>query len=335
MWYNRQEILSHNKLISFILSNRGAGKTFTFKDWCIKDFIKNGNQFIWVRRYETELKSKMVNAFFDDIRELYPNVELTVKNNVPMINGKQAGYFVPLSTSMKLKSVPFPHVNKIIFDEFIIDKSSFRYIQNEPELLLDLLETVDRKRDKTRLILLGNRISLVNPYFLYYKISPKLDKRFTTWKDGTHREQIIIELFKDADFIKEKYDTRMGKLVKGTKYGDYAIENDSLRDNNTFIEAKTSTSMFMLYIKYNDNIYGFWVDFNKGLIYVNTQYDSYSYQGYCLQRDDHEPNILLIKSLANCKPIQRIVFAFQNGLIRFENVSVKNQFYEFIHFFLR
>jgi hypothetical protein len=139
----------------------------------------------------------------------------------------------------------------------------------------------------------------------------------------------------DSVLLKDKYQTPLGKLTRGTNYGNYAIENEILRDNDIFIEDKTPFAEFMLYIKYESNYYGFWVDYKKGLIYVNNQYDPSSYNSYCITKDDHQPNLLLIRNISKCKPIERIIFAFQNGLLRFSNMEVKNQFYEFIHYFVR
>ena len=137
------------------------------------------------------------------------------------------------------------------------------------------------------------------------------------------------------NLIAKKKQTRMGRLTAGTRYGDYAIENKWLLDNDTFIEAKPPKAEFMLGMKYQGIMYGFWVDYDQGLIFVNKQFDPSSYSLYCLTKEDHEANLLLIKSLGDKKQVQRIVFAFRNGLLRFEDMQVKNQFYEYIGFFVR
>ena len=74
-------------------------------------------------------------------------------------------YFVALSTSRQLKSNNYPTVNKIVYDEFIIDKGRITYIKNEPEVFLDLFETVARLRDNVRAVFLANSVTVVNPYF--------------------------------------------------------------------------------------------------------------------------------------------------------------------------
>ena len=330
MWYDKQQLLSHNKIMNMVLSNRGGGKTFHMTRWGIDDFKKTKRQCVWVRRYQTEIDEMLLNGkFFDAVREYYPNDELTIEANTGKVNGEVAFYFIALSTSRQLKSNNYPFVNKIIFDEFIIDKGRVSYLKSEVEVFLDLYETVARTRDNVRAVLLANSITIVNPYFLFWNIKPDTNKRFTV------KGQVCVELFTDSDFIAQKQKSRFGQLVKGTRYSDYAIENKWLLDTETFIEEKTTSARFMMGMKYNGVMYGFWIDYTAGLIYVNKQYDPSSYSLYCLQKDDHENNLLLIKSIGQSKRFEKIVFAFRHGLLRFSDMQVKNQFYEYIGLFIR
>lgn len=330
MWYDKAQLLSHNRIMNMVLSNRGGGKTFCMTRWAIDDFKRTGRQCVWVRRYQTEVDEMLTNGkFFDAVREYYPNDELTIDGNLGKVNGEVCVYFVALSTSRQLKSNNYPLVNKIIFDEFVISKGRVTYLKNEVEVFLDLYETVARMRDNVRAVLLANSVSVVNPYFLFWNIKPDTSKRFTCVG------QVCVELFTDSDFIDAKKKTRFGQLVSGTRYGDYAINNKWLDDNDTFVMDKTPKSEFLLGLKYNGIMYGFWIDYAVGLIFVNRQYDPSSYNLFCLTKDDHEANLLLIKSLSDAKRVKRIVYAFQNGLLRFADMQVKNQFYEFIGYFVR
>lgn len=56
IFYDGKRTLTHNCLFNFVVGSRGAGKTFWFKKWAIEDFIKNENQFVYVRRYAKESK---------------------------------------------------------------------------------------------------------------------------------------------------------------------------------------------------------------------------------------------------------------------------------------
>ena len=156
-----------------ILSHRGVGKTFGFKKYAINDFLKTGKQFMYVRRFKSELKT--IQSFFSDIYAEFPDHKFVVKGGNAgghfLIDDKIAGYFYPLSTAFTLKSTPFPNVNKMCMDEFIITKGHQRYIQDEVTAFFDLIETINRLRtseklhDLLRVFCMANTISIVNPIF--------------------------------------------------------------------------------------------------------------------------------------------------------------------------
>ena len=54
IYYNFNRLMSYNGLFNFVLSPRGNGKSYGAKERVIKNFIKNKEQFIYVRRYKTE-----------------------------------------------------------------------------------------------------------------------------------------------------------------------------------------------------------------------------------------------------------------------------------------
>ena len=77
-------------------------------------------------------------------------------NRIYKIDKKVAGYLIPLSTSLSEKSNEYPNVTTILFDEFLIDKSYIRYLDNEVETLLDLVYTVQRERENVSFHLTHN-----------------------------------------------------------------------------------------------------------------------------------------------------------------------------------
>lgn len=332
MWYDKQQLLSYNKIFNFVLSNRGGGKTYHFTRWAIDDFKKNKNMAVWVRRYQTEIDEMLLNGkFFDAVRDQYPGDELTIEGNIGYINKEPFVYFIALSTSRQLKSNNYPTVNKIIYDEFIIDKGRITYIKNEPEVFLDLFETVARLRDNVRAVFLANCVTVVNPYFTFFHIHPDAGKRFNVYPRG-----IAVEFFTDAEFIAAKKKTRFGQLINGTRYYDYSVENKWLNDNDIFIEPKPKDGcQFLMGLKYNGQMFGFWVNYSKGHIYVNRQFDPSWYGLYCLTKEDHEPNLLLIKNLRSNRHMQMIIFAYENSLLRFEDMEVKSLMYEVLGLFVR
>ena len=329
MFYSYDRIRSYNAIWNFIISNRGGGKTYGFKMMGIKNFLKNGKQFIYVRRYKTELTDK--NLFFDDVKHNFPNLEFKIHGNTMYINDKPCGYFISLSTSQQKKSVSYPNVDLIGFDEFIIDKSHMRYLSNEVEVALDLYETVNRQRtgkNKVKMFFMGNNISLVNPYFRFFDCIPTGKERFTVAKNG----QICIELFTDEEFIKSKLDSEFGELTKGTKYAEYSIENKSLRDNNAFVEPnKPKDCTFILSILYDGIEIGFWLSRGTGIIYCDKKIVDTKAR-YTITKEDHKLNYYMFNSLSTLPTFKELTKYFRYGDMLFKDIDTKNHVYDIFNF---
>ncbi len=327
MFWNINNTLTHNALFNFIVGNRGSGKTYGSKKWAIKDFIKNGNQFIYVRRYKQELKKN--SKFFDDVRAEFPNNKLEVKGMTYYIDGKECGMAIPLSTAKIEKSTSFPKVNKIIFDEFILDKGAYRYLPDEVTNFLELYETIARMRDNVRVLFLANAVTQTNPYFLYFDIEMPYNSTIAKFKNNT----ILIELVQDEDFIKAKKRTRFGQLIDGTRYGDYAISNKFLRDNKNFIRKKNVNCKYVFTLKYQNILLGVWADYSSGHLYVSDDINKDSII-YSLTLDDHSPNTLLINRISKSSNLKMFIESYRRGLVYFENMNIKNYTYDIIKLLL-
>lgn len=317
MYWSPHDILSHNCLYNFSIGNRGAGKTFGSKAFVIKKFIETGAQFIYLRRYKTEFDG--FQNFFADVSHKFPDHEFEVKGKLLYIDGKIAGYGIALSTALTKKSISYHLVETIIFDEFIIDKGHIRYLSNEVTSFLEFYETVARMRDNVRVLFLANAVSVVNPYFLFWNMKPKSKKRFTKFK------HMIVEYIQNKEFIEAKYKTRFGQIIKGTTYGDYAIENQFLTDNLNFVEKKTGNARHEFSVVYNGHTYGFWSDYKIGLVYVSEDTDPYNKQVYTLSDIEHGPNLMLIKNVSKSFLLKGAIQAYEGGFMRFEDLQIKNQ----------
>jgi hypothetical protein len=305
-----------------VIGNRGAGKTYSAKKWLIKDFLKTGAQFIYLRRYKTEFDD--FGNFFADIMHEFPDVEFSVKGKLVYINGELAGYGVALSTALLKKSVSYHKVNKIIFDEFVIDSKVIHYLDSEVIKFLEFYETVARMRENVRAVFLSNAVSVVNPYFLFWQIKPNSKRRFT--KHG----HLLIEFVKNEEFIEAKYKTKFGQIIKGTTYGNYAVENEFLKDNLNFVEKKTGNARFEFSIVYQEHTYGFWSDYKGGLVYVSHDLDPSNKVQFVLTDYEHKPNMMLVKSVSRNFLLKGMIDAYEGGYMRFEDLMIKNQFIEII-----
>ena len=176
-FYRLNRILKTDPNYIILLGERSNGKSYSVKEHVIKDFLKNGNQFIYLRRYQLETKANAVEEYFEDM----PIEQMTdgkynsiicwrgsiyfAKRDEEELNkvekGDRIGYVHYLSGAQHFKSRMFPKVYSIIYEEFV---SKDMYIYDEPNELLDYVSTVLRRRDGL-VFLIGNTISRVCPYF--------------------------------------------------------------------------------------------------------------------------------------------------------------------------
>ena len=321
MYYHLDKILSYNKIINFVIGNRGGGKSYAAKKWCIQGFLKNKKQFVYLRRYNTEFAD--IKNWFSDVGKEYTDIEFNVDGGKFYINNEVAGYYMSLSTAQQHKSNSYPDVDKIIFDEFIIDKGRVTYLKNEVMSFLDLFETIARTRDDVRAVLISNAITSVNPYFMYFNIYPRQNDKFIV------KGQTVTEIYKNDDFVKYKKETRFGQLIADTQYGRYNIENEFLRDNKSFIEKMSGKSICWYGLKYDGVLYTVWYNQPSGYLFVTKKQPSDSTTIYAITTDDHRPNMILLSSHKNI--FKSLKEAYEYGQIRFDCLQSKQAFYEIIN----
>ena len=243
-YYNYDRIISYNALLNMLVGPRGIGKTFGATEFVVNQFIKKKHEFVYLRRYKTELSKSAKNFFSAIVKEnKFPNHTFDVHGLNFKIDDNIAGYGMTLSTAQQLKSSNFPNVKTIIFDEFLIEPGQGHYLKNEVFAFLGLIETIARTRD-IRVIMLGNSVSEINPYCLFFDISIPYNNDIKLFKDG----MILLQYIRMSNFQQAKKETRFGRLVAGTEYESYAIENNFIDESKLFIEKKSGQSM-LLYIK--------------------------------------------------------------------------------------
>jgi hypothetical protein len=320
LYYDPNKLLSYDRILNCVIGARGIGKSYGFKKYCVNRFLKHDKQFIYLRRYKDELKK--IPNFFNDIRDEFPNTEFKVKGRQFFINGKQAGWAMPLSAWQSEKSNAYPDVETILFDEFIREKDNSGYIPNEVPALLNLMDTVIRNRPNARCICLSNSVTIVNPYFLYFGLIPNTEKRFNAY------ESIVVEIPDSKDFANERRKTKFGKLIDGTEYGEMSLDNTFVNDKVVFIEKRSKESKFQFAVVYNGMTMGIWVDVEQGVMFLSNDYDPSSKLIFALTTDDLSENALLMNNWKTNYYLKKMVSAFMKGYLRFDNQVLRNIGYE-------
>lgn len=323
LYYNSGLLLSRNAILNFVIASRGIGKSYEMKKVCIDDFLANGNQFIYLRRYKTELRK--VGNYFKDIEHEYPNEKLVVEGNKFIINDKVAGWSVALSTAINEKSVSYPKVRTIVYEEFLLeDGGNITYIKNEPEMLLNFMDTVFRSRYGVRCVCLSNSVSIINPFFTYLQLNVNPNKRFNHFKE----RGVVVEIPPSAEFSRERAKTPMGRLIQGTNYGDFSLDNKFTKDNDIFIGKKSKEARFICTIVYKNDVFGIWDDVELGEVYVSTQHDPSTKYRYAMTTADHNPNMYLMTNWKKQRHLEYLGVAYKNGFIRFQNNRIKQTMIE-------
>ena len=317
MHYDIHRILTYNSFINILIGERGVGKTFTTSEFVTSEFIKKKHEFVYVRRYKTELQ-KSVKSFFNALikENKFPDHTLYTKGSTFIIDDMVAGYSIPLTASQTYKSVNFSKVKYIIFDEFILEHGN--YLKNEVEVFLGLIETIARMRD-VKIFMLGNAVTQFNPYFLYFNLTLPYNNDIKTFKDGL----ILVQYMNNTEYREAKIKSKFGRLVEGTEYSEYAINNSFRLENTDFIEKKTGSSRFSFAIKYKNNTFGIWIDYNNSIIYVSFDYDKNGCIFACTN-DDFTPNTMLLSVAKKYRGFKLFIDSYKLGNVRFENMKLKN-----------
>ena len=235
-------------------------------------------------------------------------------------------------SSQNVVFISYPFVNKICFDEFLIEKGFYRYLPDEVGSFLNLYETIARPGSghcDVVVFFMANAITWTNPYFLYFKIKqPKRrDKNNKLiWKKG----DILMELTDGNGFIEAKRRTRFGQIIDGTPYGDFSINNNFLLDDQTFIEKKSKIARYYFTFRYKKQDYGVWADFNEGKMWVSKSIDPSCNFIYAITIKDHEPNTIYLKRVSKALHFKNFLEYYKQGKVGFEDMNLKNITYDII-----
>lgn len=163
-----------------IIGERSNGKTYSSLYYCLEQYVKKHEQFAYVRRFGLDIKrAQMVELFAahvhnNEIRILTNNewtgidysagkFYLTKMKNDELVHDETpCGYAFDLNSMEHYKSISFPDVTTVVFDEFL---SRQGYLNNEFILFTNTLSTIIRHRDNVKIFMLGNTVNKYCPYF--------------------------------------------------------------------------------------------------------------------------------------------------------------------------
>lgn len=330
-YYKYDKIHSFNAMWMFLVGARGLGKTYGIEVKAVRDYIRKGEMFIYLRRYKEELKAAR-NTFFAAFEHEFPEWDFQVRGNEAQCapietrgekkrEWKTMGYFIALSTAQNQKSVSFPRVTKIIFDEFIIEKGMIHYLPDEATVFRQFYNTVDRNQDRTKVYFLANSVSIMNPHFLEYDILPTEDTEFITRYDG-----YIVAHFPDSkDFAKSIYTTKFGKFIQGTEYADFAVGNTFVDNHGQLLNDKDPRARYQFTLETGKGSFSVWhVPFDNEY-YVQAKRPK-AEKVVTLIAENMSESKTFVK--VNDRAIGYLRRAFSTGKVTFDHQTTRNAFIE-------
>lgn len=262
MYLNLSKIHGYNASLHFIILKRGYGKTYGFKTKFINDFLNGKGRFIWCRRNKPELNDG-ISKWLDDIKDKYPTHSIYIKAKKLYIDDRLAGYFVPLSTTIGKKSVPYNDVCQMCYDELIPEGGYSNYIPNEPQVFASFLMSVFRER-KMKCYVLGNLETSITPYNLYFNIPPFEGNKYL------EDRKILIYTSDRNNIIENQYvESDIAKVLATTDYFDYAFKNKALSDNDEFIIKFPQNCEQLMTIDISGNQVYVYADWKHGKVIIH------------------------------------------------------------------
>lgn len=340
--YDGNKILSYSYAdIYQVVSARGPGKSFFFKGDCIERYLKNGEQFLYLRRSKSELPNP--DKFFDNAlkTKYFPEWDFQYNRKKLWIKSKdekrwnELGYICFLQQSKTFKGVNYEEIGTIIFDEFMIDDSNKiqqRYMKNEVEVLFDLYESIARLRP-VRLIMLSNARAGNNPYFIHFNITNdiytvpgihKIDFPLPDSKDPKHPDliRIVLDIYENEKYDEIHAQSRAGRLMRSSRLAQSGIHNKFIDDNDFNVEKMPKKAQHCINIIVDKKMYGGYITKDDRLFFSEKSNPSSPRSYFCTQ-DDARTGAVFIRSSGQNADIKALKKLMSENRIYYDTLSVK------------
>ena len=251
--YSTRKIDGYNLPFNFVISERELGKSTTIiLDKIYKPFKEREETTIVIRRNVNHISEDYVEDFaniinkFTDDNVVFQYSKNSLKDGIATIkiDGKPFIRFIGLSkTIASIKSMMFPNLQAIVFDEFICNgKFGEKYLKEEATKFLEVYNTFRRESTRLKCWFLGNPYSLYNPYFVYFGVNTALLKRGSIITDN---KQYVVECAEMCQELRDKILRENPLYQFDNSYTRYAFEGQNINDENILINDKRPDNYFL------------------------------------------------------------------------------------------
>ena len=222
-FYNLRNILKTNSVYNVIIGQRSNGKTYAALKYGIEQYFKNGGQMAIVRRWQTDIKGNRASEVFsaliknDEVSKIskgqfkgihyyggkfylcnYDEMGKAIYSDQDVI-----AYPFSLSDTEHNKSISYPGIKTIVFDEFLTRQV---YLPDEFVLFMNTISTIVRERTDVKIFMLGNTVNKYSPYFAEMgitNIQQQVQGTIDIYKYGNSGLKVAVEYCKDIGKSRE------------------------------------------------------------------------------------------------------------------------------------
>jgi len=259
-YYDIKPLLKNDANYYILLGMRSNGKSYQVKLTVLEDAFNNGNMFVYLRRFKDDIKQYYVESYFADM-----DISAITKGKYSLVvawqgfiyfanlndkgqieRGLRIGRYCALNEAQRYKSNTFVNYKWIVYEEFITNEV---YLSDEPDKLQQFISTV--ARDKTiKVLLIGNTISRVCPYFSEWMLTGTLKQKPNTielyhMKDDKGRETACIAV-ENCTAVENDNKMFFGKATKQILSGEWDVKISPRLPKN----IKEYEELYMMQVHY-------------------------------------------------------------------------------------
>ena len=267
-YYDIKPLLKNDADYYILLGMRANGKSYQVKETVLKDAFENESLFVYLRRFKDDIKQYYVESYFADMdisaitggkytlvvawQGFIYFANLDDKGQI--IKGHRIGRYCALNEAYRYKSNAFVNYKWIVYEEFITDET---YLSNEPDKLQQFVSTVARD-NPIKVLLIGNTISRVCPYFSEWALTGTLKQKPNTielyhMKDdkGNETARIAVE---NCTTVENDSKMFFGKAAKQILSGEWDVKLSprlpyDIKEMETLYNMQIQYQMFTFNLK--------------------------------------------------------------------------------------
>ena len=284
----------------FLIGERSNGKSYSVKHHCLDDAFKHieGNkctrEFAYIRRFERDCKDSVCEPYFADMPistitdGRYDSISIyrkkiyfsNINEEGKTVRGVCIGACFALSSAEHYKSLMYPNIYNVIYEEVISQNNDYLY--REPFAFQQLISTI--LRDRTgQVFLVGNTLSRMCPYYMEYGL-----RNVENLEQGKcniyHIDKTTIKVYR-CDSRGVNSGMFFGSSGKNITQGEYYTEEKPRLEKKikeydikyTCVLKHETFTYLMQFLKDKDNNYFWYVSPKTSDLFENTRVISHQY----------------------------------------------------------